>query len=120
MLKAFEVAAASRPHALVHVEYFAAKNEPPVATGGYQVKLGRSGRRFEIPAGKTILDVLLEGGVDAPFSCTQGVCGACEVKVLEGTPDHQDSILSDEERASGNTMMICCSGSKSDTLVLDL
>ena len=119
MLKAFEASASARPHPQVHVEYFAAKNEP-AASGGYAVTLARSGRSFAIPAGKSILDTLLDAGVDAPFSCTQGVCGACEVKVLEGIPDHQDSILSDEERSSGKTMMICCSGSKTSSLVLDL
>ena len=48
------------------------------------------------------------------------MCGTCETKVLEGVPDHRDLILTDAERASNKTMMICCSGAKSPTLVLDL
>ena len=50
--------------------------------------------------------------------CT--VCGTCETRVIEGRPDHRDMILTDEERARGDTMMVCCSGSKSPRLVLDL
>ena len=53
-------------------------------------------------------------------SCEQGICGTCETRVLEGVPDHRDSLLSDEEREANNVMMICCSGSKQDMLVLDL
>jgi ferredoxin len=73
-----------------------------------------------IPPGKTILDVVRDAGVDVGYSCEQGICGACETKVISGVPDHRDSILSDSERAANKTMMICCSGCKSDRLVLDL
>ena len=60
------------------------------------------------------------GGVDVASSCEEGVCGACETKVISGVPDHRDVILSPEERAENKTMFICCSGAKTDRLVLDL
>jgi vanillate O-demethylase ferredoxin subunit len=63
---------------------------------------------------------LLDAGVDAPYSCREGVCGTCEVAVLEGTPEHRDLVLSQDERAGGRTVMICCSGCRGDRLVLDL
>jgi vanillate O-demethylase ferredoxin subunit len=50
----------------------------------------------------------------------EGVCATCETRVLEGIPDHRDLVLNDAERAAGKTMMICCSGAKTPTLVLDL
>jgi vanillate O-demethylase ferredoxin subunit len=53
-------------------------------------------------------------------SCEQGICGTCETRVLAGTPDHRDSLLSEDERKQNNVMMICCSGSKEDILVLDI
>ena len=68
----------------------------------------------------TILDALLASGVETGHSCLEGVCGTCETKVLEGIPDHRDVVLTAQERASNRTMMICCSGSKSSRLVLDL
>jgi vanillate O-demethylase ferredoxin subunit len=40
--------------------------------------------------------------------------------VLAGEPDHRDLLLSDEEKAANEVMMICCSGSRSPVLVLDL
>jgi hypothetical protein len=40
--------------------------------------------------------------------------------VLEGTPDHRDSVLTEAERAAGDVMMICVSRALSNRLVLDL
>jgi tetrachlorobenzoquinone reductase len=87
---------------------------------GFTVELATSGRTFFVPAGRTVLEVLAEAGVDVAYGCKQGVCGACETRVLSGTPDHRDEVLSDEERAANATMMLCCSGSLSACLVLDL
>jgi tetrachlorobenzoquinone reductase len=119
MLGAFEQVTASLPGERVHVEYFSAK-EPPAQTGGFTVVLAKSGRQIPIPAGKSILDALFDAGIDVPHSCKEGVCGSCETTVLEGVPDHRDLILTKEEQAANRSMMICCSGSKSEHLVLDL
>jgi ferredoxin len=73
-----------------------------------------------VPDGRSILDVVEEAGISVESSCTEGMCGTCETKVLGGVPDHRDSILTPAERAANNTMMICCSRSKSEELVLDL
>jgi ferredoxin len=88
--------------------------------GGFDVRLHRSGRILVVPPADSILDVLLDAGVNVSFSCTEGVCGTCETKVIDGIPDHRDSFLSDEEKAENSKIMICCSGSKSPVLTLDL
>jgi ferredoxin-NADP reductase len=119
MLGAFEEACKGRPEETVHVEYFSAREEAATG-GGFNVVLSRSGKTVFVPEGKTILDALLDAGEDAPYSCMEGVCGSCETKVISGTPDHRDMILTESERKAGKTMMICCSGSKSAELVLDL
>ena len=119
MLSAFEAAAASRPPEEVHVEYFTQKHEA-AKSGGFAVSLARSKRELTVPEGKSILRTLLDAGLDVSHSCEEGVCGACETGVLEGIPEHRDSILSQAERNAGKTMMICCSGSKSPRLTLDL
>jgi len=119
MLQAFSAAAAGRPAERVHVEHFKA-DERPAVEGGFEVRLARSNRTMPVPAGKTILDVLVEAGVAPNYACEQGVCGTCETRVIEGTPDHRDLYLSREDHAANKTMMICCSGAKSRTLVLDL
>jgi len=119
MLEAFEQATKDLPRERVHVEYFTAK-APPAVEGGFTVVLAKKGLTITVPPGKTILDTLRDHGVDVPYSCTEGVCGTCETRVLEGVPDHRDLILTEAERASNKTMLICCSGSKSEKLVLDL
>ncbi len=119
MLAAFEAATANLPRERVHVEYFTAK-EPPSVAGGFKVVLAKAGREFAVPPGMTILETLLEAGLDIPYSCMEGVCGTCETRVIEGIPDHRDLILTEEEQAANRTMMICCSGCKSEKLILDL
>jgi len=119
MLDAFKQFAAGRPKGHVHLEYFTADTK--IATeGGFVVELKRSGKSIEIQPGERILDALLAAKVDVSFSCSEGTCGTCETRVLEGVPDHRDFFLTDEERESNKTMMVCCSGSKTDRLVLDL
>lgn len=119
MLEAYEQATAGLSPVRVHREYFAAK-EAAATDGGFTVELARSRKTLEVPAGKSILDCLIAIQVEPPFSCREGVCGTCEVRVLEGTPDHRDLVLTDAERAVGDRMMVCCSGAKSHKLVLDL
>jgi ferredoxin-NADP reductase len=119
MLAAFEGVTTNWPAERKHVEYFTAK-EAPALEGGFVVELKRSGREFVIPPGKSILEVLRDAGMDVSYSCEQGICGACETRVLSGVPDHRDSVLTPAEQAANNTVMICCAGSKSERLVLDL
>ena len=120
MLDAFIASASQRlPAERIHYERFAAA-QAPAQEGGYTVTLARSGRVLPVQPGQTILAVLQQAGVNPAFSCGQGVCGSCETTVLAGRPDHRDQVLSAEERAANGSMMICCSGSLDESLVLDL
>ena len=103
----------------VHYEYFSS-NVDSADQGGFVVVLNKTGTEIAIKAGQTILQALIEKSVNIPYSCEEGICGACETRVIEGIPDHRDMVLSDEEREESKTMMVCCSGSKSPRLVLDL
>jgi tetrachlorobenzoquinone reductase len=118
MLKAFEDATRPLAPEFVHVEYFS--SDTPKAKGGFEVVLARSKKELWVPPDQTILATLLENGIEVSRSCLEGVCGTCETVVLEGTPDHRDKVLSARERASNTKMMICCSGSIGDRLVLDI
>ncbi|TFZ02850.1 oxidoreductase [Ramlibacter henchirensis] len=119
MIDAFVEAARHRSPDTVHYERFASA-EAPATEGGFTLQLARDGRCFDVPPGKSILDVLLEAGVDVPYSCMQGVCGSCRLSVIEGQPDHRDGYLSDNERAANDALIPCCSGSLSPRLVVDL
>ena len=119
MLAAFKEVTAHWPAEQVHVEYFSPRAEV-AAAGGFTVELARSNREIQVLPGQSILSALKAAGIDVPYSCEEGVCGACMTAVLAGVPDHRDSVLTETERSSNKTMMICCSGSKTDRLILDL
>jgi ferredoxin-NADP reductase len=119
MIEAFLKAAADRPAEHVHVEYFSASQEVSV-DGGFEVELVQSGVELQIPPGQSILDAVLSAGVYVDYSCKEGICGSCEVRIVEGVADHRDSVLSKKERDAQKSMMICCSGSKLPRLVLDI
>jgi vanillate O-demethylase ferredoxin subunit len=119
MLDAFIDATAGLPQNHVHLERFSG-NQDATAGEGFSVTLARQGRELWVPGGKTILDVLLENGIDHMHSCREGICGTCETRVLEGTPDHRDMVLSAAEQAAGQLMMVCVSRCAGKSLVLDL
>lgn len=120
MLDAFLASTARRPPQCVHLERFAAAAAPAITGGTFTVELARSGRLLSIAENESILQALRTAGITAASSCEEGICGTCEVGVLSGTPDHRDGILSAAERQANRSMMICCSRSIGERLVLDI
>jgi ferredoxin-NADP reductase len=91
----------------------------PVESNALELELRRTGMRLVVPAHQTLLDAMLESGIDAPFGCLAGQCGTCAVRVLAGQPDHRDSILSAAEREIEGLMCPCVSRATSELLVID-
>jgi ferredoxin-NADP reductase len=124
LLSAVEQHSAHWPAGILHIERFAAKaptaEEVAAALDQFEVVCQRSGQAFEITSDQSILEVLEEEGIPILGSCYEGVCGTCEARVLKGTPDHRDSVLTEAERAAGEVMLICVSRSRTERLVLDL
>lgn len=119
MLDAFMAINSERPAGHAHIEYFSAETE--IATeGGYTLELARSNKTIAVQEGETMLDALLTAGVNIGFACSEGICGTCQVTVLAGVPDHRDHFLTDAEKAANTAVMVCCSGSRSANLVLDI
>ena len=86
--------------------------------GEFQIKISSTGDVYEVPAEKSIVEVLWDNGFDVDTSCESGLCATCMTRYLEGEPDHQDMVLDEEERAE--YLCVCCSRSNSPLLVLDL
>ena len=102
----------------IRVERFAVSvgsNAKPI-----QIELRRSGKELRVASDKSILDAMLDAGVDAPFSCRAGNCRTCAVEVLDGEPEHLDTVLSISEREVHRLMCPCVSRASSDRLVLDI
>ena len=112
--------------ARLHLERFAA--DPRLAAEVHAPQVGdhafivetNGGKEVEVPAGTSILEALERAGMAPLNSCREGICGTCETTVLSGKVDHRDSLLSEDERAAGDTMMICVSRCRGTRLVLDL
>ena len=122
MLSGFQHACQTLGHQNIHLERFVplpaapAEREP----SGYRVELRRSGRLLTVAPGTSLLDTLLDAGLDIDHSCREGICGSCTVRVLAGTPEHRDAVLMEAQRTANDVMMACVSGCSSATLVLDL
>ncbi|NMR31631.1 oxidoreductase [Arthrobacter sp. SF27] len=78
------------------------------------------GTEVLVPPGTSVLEALMESGIPVLNSCREGICGTCETPVISGEIDHRDTLLSEEERKAGDTMMICVSRCLGKRLVLDI
>jgi vanillate O-demethylase ferredoxin subunit len=104
----------------VHKEFFAVDPIDQTGNAPFEVELAKSGRVFQIPVERTVLEVLDEAGIAIESSCEQGVCGTCVTRVLKGIPEHRDQFLTAAEQAANDRFTPCCSRAKSLRLVLDL
>ncbi|WP_371573716.1 2Fe-2S iron-sulfur cluster-binding protein [Streptomyces sp. NBC_01314] len=124
LLRAVREESADWPPGTLGVERFAPAEATGVLGAGpaeaFEVELARSGLTLTVTADRSVLETLEEAGVAVDFSCREGTCGTCETDVLDGRPDHRDSLLTEDERAAGDTMLICVSRSCEPRLVLDL
>lgn len=109
------------PEGTVHSEHF----KPPeriksddAPSGSFEVKLARSGATVQVLPDQSIVRALELAGHRVATSCLSGLCGACKVEYLEGDVDHQDFILSEDEKT--HCLTACVSRAKSRCLVLDL
>jgi vanillate O-demethylase ferredoxin subunit len=122
LMAAVARAASHWPPEAVRCEYFTPPaGEPgaaPAVAGGFSIRLARSGRELTVPPDRSIVEVLREAGIDCATSCEAGLCGTCRTRYLEGTPEHHDLVLDDDER--DDYLTICCARSQSEVLVLDL
>jgi ferredoxin-NADP reductase len=121
LIAAVERRCAGWPEGTLHVERFRPRADARAgAATPFVVELAYSGTTVPVRADQTIVEALEAAGVDVVTSCREGTCGTCETPVLGGRPDHRDLLLTPEERAANDTMMICCSRSLDPVLVLDL
>jgi tetrachlorobenzoquinone reductase len=123
MLTAVDELCASRPDLELHLERFAGSGTVEALRpddGGFEIVLKRSGTIVVVPPDRTALDVVREAVPGHPYSCLEGECGSCEVRVLEGEIDHRDEVLSPQERLENTAMMLCVSRARSGRLVIDL
>ena len=119
-MKACDQASAHWSRGSVHSEHFKAPEQVPnsVQDTSFQVRLARTGITLAVLPDQTIVRAIELAGHRVPTSCLSGLCGSCKVDYLEGEVEHNDYILSDEEKT--RCLTLCVSRSRSPLLVIDL
>ena len=115
-----EAAAKHLPEENIHLEHFYPDQAmSSLEAKGFEVYCEKSDVLVQVPADKSIVDVLHDAGVEIPVSCTEGVCGSCITHFTEGEVDHRDCILSKSEKEKKQLFTPCCSRALGDRLVID-
>jgi len=113
------IAAAERqgfPEEARHLEYFSLPDLPEWENHPFRVRLARSGTELDVPADKTITDVLAENGIHIDVKCSDGLCGVCKCGLVSGNVEHRDFVLSKKQQA--DTIILCQSrAAEADGLV---
>jgi len=121
LLQSILAAADAHPEISVHFERFAAAPTADCAENStFEIELAGNGKVVEVQPDQSILEVLRGEGYQIETMCEEGLCGSCEVTLLEGEADHRDSVLTDDEKAEQSALMVCCSRARSPRLKLDL
>ena len=112
MLEAVRLARDEHAGAPLHYERF---SPPPVVDGvPFELELARSREVLSVPANRTALDMMLDRDPTTPYSCRQGFCGTCKVKVLAGQVDHRGRIA-----VGDDDMLVCVSRADGARVVID-
>ncbi|MBC6440457.1 MAG: oxidoreductase [Rhodospirillales bacterium] len=120
-MHACEAATSHWPSGTVHYEFFSVDESVDHGeSDAFQIRINSTGEVLDVPADKSIVDVLRGHGIEVETMCEEGICGTCATVLIDGDPDHRDFVLDDEEKARGEFIMVCCSRSKSPLLTLDL
>lgn len=104
----------------LHQEHFVAQKADTSNDEAFTIEVKGTGRRIEVLPEQTATEALIANGFDIPVSCEQGICGTCITRVVEGTPDHRDMFMTDEEHALNDQFTPCCSRAKTKNLVIEL
>jgi ferredoxin-NADP reductase len=112
MLESVRTARDKHADAPLHYERF---SPPPVVNGiPFELELARSKRVLCVPSNRSALGIMLDRDPTTAYSCQQGFCGTCKVKVLAGDVDRRGRTTEGDDE-----MLVCVSRAKSDRVVID-
>jgi ferredoxin-NADP reductase len=122
LLKALEAACVGWPDDALHIERFESVlgKLDPALEHAFEVELKDSGVSVRVPPDQTLLQALRGANIDVQSDCEEGLCGSCEVRVLDGAVDHRDVVLTRAEKEANSRMMACCSRARGSKIVLEL
>lgn len=68
------------------------------------------------PRTEKLLDVLLEEGIEAPYSCREGHCGACATTLVSGAVDMEINDVLEADDVADGLILACQSRPTSDSV----
>ncbi|MEV0777817.1 PDR/VanB family oxidoreductase [Streptomyces sp. NPDC050428] len=119
MQRVHDTALRTLPEDNIHVEHFQPLEPTAEAGDAFEVELD-TGEVFQVPPGRSIVEVLADGGIEVDTSCREGICGTCVLTIIDGVPDHRDNCLTRKEKAAGDQIATCVSRARTARLVLEL
>jgi cytochrome P450/ferredoxin-NADP reductase len=122
MIEELQALAEKWPDGVLHFEHFSAGGSglDPSREKGFEAVLKVTGLSVMVRPDQTLLQALQAAGVDVPCDCNEGLCGTCELELLDGEADHRDKVLTRAEKAAQKRMMACCSRARGQRIVLAL
>ncbi len=122
LLDRLEEMAGRWPENTLHVEHFTAVDShlDPDKEHAFEAELRDSDLTINVPADQILLETLHAAGIDVPCDCKEGLCGSCEIAVIDGDIDHRDKVLSQAEHNANDRMLACCSRSRTGKVILAL
>jgi len=103
-----------------HLEYFTVPDTPDWVNHPFTVKLANSGVEYQVPADKSITDVLVASGINVDVKCSDGLCGVCRCELVEGDVEHRDFVLSNQQRKSSVILCQSRAAEKDGVIVVNL
>jgi 3-ketosteroid 9alpha-monooxygenase subunit B len=112
----------------IHIEVFKSLESDPFAAvvieeddsdeGPATAVVTLDGERHEVcwPRNAKLLDVLLDKGLDAPFSCREGHCGACAVLKKSGDVEMEVNDVLEQQDLDEGLILGCQARPRSDSV----
>jgi 3-ketosteroid 9alpha-monooxygenase subunit B len=97
----------------VHVERFEVEQEKSM-DATLEVEIDGQTHRLPWPAGSRMLDVIIGAGLNPPFSCRQGHCGACALRMLRGQVDLVNNEVLEQEDFDEGYILACQALARTD------
>ncbi|MFY2823516.1 2Fe-2S iron-sulfur cluster-binding protein [Ruegeria sp. MALMAid1280] len=99
------------PDDRIHMESFGGDTESDLSVYGVaataRIQLNGAWHEVAVAAGQTLLEAARSTGLNPPFSCQSGVCGACMAHITEGTVHMRNRVALEDEDIS-NGLILCC------------
>lgn len=120
LLNAIEAVTQDWPSGSVRMERFKGQEQDDAGNTAFELVLAKSGQSVQVAASESPLEALERVSIDHPFSCREGLCGTCEVELIEGQPEHRDNVLDAADKAAGRRFIPCVSRCGGGRLVINL